>query len=157
MNDAHVFVSFDLEHDRELYEMILAQSRTQSSGFLIVGSSNRATAHSLCSEKTLNAIREANQLIVICGEHSESSASMTAELRVAQQEGKPYFLLWGRRKIMCTKPAGAKSSEGMYSWTLPILRDQMDLMTRSDKLKTPTDEFKVATKSKRSKGDAPST
>ena len=157
MNDVHVFVSFDLEHDRELYEMILAQSRTQSSGFLIVGSSNRATAHSLCSEKTLHAIREANQLIVICGEHSESSASMTAELRVAQQEGKPYFLLWGRREIMCTKPAGAKSSEGMYSWTLPNLRVQMDLMTRSDKLKTPTDEFKVATKSKRSKGDPPST
>ena len=157
MNDVHVFVSFDLEHDRELYEMILAQSRTQSSGFLIVGSSNRATAHSLCSEKTVHAIREANQLIVICGEHSESSASMTAELRVAQQEGKPYFLLWGRREIMCTKPAGAKSSEGMYSWTLPILRVQMDLMTRSDKLKTPTDEFKVATKSKRSKGDPPST
>ena len=157
MNDVHVFVSFDLEHDRELYEIILAQSRTQSSGFLIVGSSDRATVHSLCSEKTLHAIREANQLIVICGEHSESSASMTAELRVAQQEGKPYFLLWGRREIMCTKPAGAKSSEGMYSWTLPILRVQMDLMTCSDKLKTPTDEFKVATKSKRSKGDPPST
>jgi len=155
MNDINVFVSFDLEHDRELYEMILAQSRTQSSGFLIVGSSNRATAHSLCSEKTLHAIRESNQLIVICGEHSESSASMTAELRVAQQEGKPYFLLWGRREIMCTKPAGAKSSEGMYSWILPILQVQMVLMTRSDKLKTRTDEFKVATKSKRSKGDPP--
>jgi len=157
MNDINVFVSFDLEHDRELYELILAQSRTQSSGFLIVGNSDRATAHSLCSEKTLHAIREANQLIVICGEHSESSANMTAELQVAQQEGKPYFLLWGRREIMCTKPAGAKSSEGMYSWTLPILRVQMDLMTRSDKLKSPTDEFKVATKSKRSKGDPPST
>lgn len=153
MNDIHVFVSFDLEHDRELYELILAQSRTQSSGFLIVGSSDRASVHSLCSEKTLDAIREASQLIVICGEHSDSSTSMSAELQFAQREGKPYFLLWGRREIMCTKPDGAKSSEGMYSWTLPILRDQMDLMTRSAKWKTPSEEFKIAARSKRTMGD----
>lgn len=155
MSDVHVFVSFDREHDRELYKLIVAQSQTQSSGFLIVGSSDHKTAHSLCSEKTLHSIRKASQLIVICGEHAESSASMTAELRFAQEEGKPYFLLWGRREIMCTKPAGAKSSEGMYSWTLPILQDQLEMMTRSAKWKTPTDEFKVAAKNKRQTDDSP--
>ena len=155
MSDVRVFVSYDLEHDRELYALIIAQSKTQSSGFVIVGSSERPPAHLLCSEKTMNSIGEANQVIVICGEHSESSEVMSAELQVALQEGKPYFLLWGRREIMCSKPTGAKSSDGMYSWTLPILQEQMELMKRSAKWKTPTDEFKSAAKNKRPAEDPP--
>ena len=59
-----------------------------------------------------------------------------AELRIAQEEQKPYFLLWGRREIMCTKPTGAKSSEGMYSWTSQILQDQITLTTRKAHWKT---------------------
>lgn len=148
MSDMQIFVSFDVEHDLELYELMRVQSRTQSSGFSIVGSSDRSTAHPLWIDRTQRSIREATQLIVICGEHSESSASMTAELKIAQQEDTPYTLIWGRRELMCTKPAGAKSSEGMYSWTLPVLQDQMAMMTRSAKWKTPTDDFKNPAKSK---------
>ena len=55
--------------------------------------------------------------------------------------------------MMCSKPTGAKSSDGMYSWTLPILQEQMELMKRSAKWKTPTDEFKSAAKNKRSAED----
>ena len=33
----NVFVSFDLDHDGELYELLLAQSRSPSSGFRGVG------------------------------------------------------------------------------------------------------------------------
>jgi hypothetical protein len=156
MSDIPVFVSFDPQHDQELFELLLTQSRTQSSGFSIIGSSSGATAEALDHDRTLNSIREASQLIVLCGEHSESSTSMTAELTIAEQEDKPYFLVWGRREIMCTKPTGAKSSEGMYSWTLPILRDQLEQMTRSSKRKTPTDEFKLAAKTKRQSDDPPS-
>ena len=55
---------------------------------------------------------------------------MSAELRVAQQERTPYFLLWGRREIMCTKPIGAKPADGMYSWTRQILQEQFTLASR---------------------------
>jgi hypothetical protein len=47
------------------------------------------------------------------------------ELRIAQEEQKPYFLLWGRRERMCTRPAGAKRDDSMYSWTWEILQDQI--------------------------------
>ena len=50
---------------------------------------------------------------------------VSAELRIAQEEQKPYFLLWGRREIMCTKPVGSKRDEGMYSWTWGILQNQI--------------------------------
>ena len=52
-----------------------------------------------------------------------------AELKIAQEQQKPYILLWGRRQTMCTKPAGAKPSDGMYSWTMPILLDQVERMS----------------------------
>jgi len=56
---------------------------------------------------------------------------MSAELRIAQQEQTPDFLLWGRREIMCTKPRGAKTAQGMYSWTPQVLQDQIAITFRS--------------------------
>ncbi len=154
MNEIRAFISFNPEHDKELYELILEQSEARSSGFCIIGCSERAAAYGLCSEKTASRIRSADQMIILCGEHSEESPTMTAELRVAQQEDTPYILLWGRRDVMCTKPVGAKSSEGMYSWTPTILRDQMELTERSIKWKTPTEAFARPAKPKRRDDDA---
>jgi len=68
---------------------------------------------------------------VICGEHTEESMSVSAELRIAQDEQKPYFLLWGRRASMCTKPVGAKNADGMFSWTWAILRNQIIMTLRN--------------------------
>ena len=56
---------------------------------------------------------------------------MSTEIRIAQQEKTPYFLLWGRREIMCTKPMGAKSAEGMYMWSPQVLQDQIAIASRS--------------------------
>jgi len=126
----NVFISFDIENDGELYERLLAQSRSPSSCFAVLGGSERSTATDVESERVRRRIREADQVIVICGKHTETSTRMGAELLVAQEEHTPYFLLWGRREIMCTKPIGAKPSDGMYSWTGPILQDQLALTFR---------------------------
>ena len=130
MSKVHVFVSFDIEHDGELYELLLAQSRSPGFDFAVSGGSERSKDTDVCSESVRRRIREADQVIVICGEHTEASPRMSAELRIAQEERTPYFLLWGRREIMCTKPIGAKPTEGMYSWTRQILRDQIAVTLR---------------------------
>ena len=130
MSKIHVFVSFDTEHDGELYDLLLEQSTTSSSGFAVMGGSERSTATDSGTERVRRRIRDADQVIIICGEHTEASIRMSAELRIAQQERTPYILLWGRREIMCTKPIGAKPSEGMYSWTRQILQDQITLTFR---------------------------
>jgi hypothetical protein len=67
---------------------------------------------------------------VICGEHTAASLSASAELRIAREEQKPYFLLWGRRESMCTKPAGARSTDCMYSWTWAILQSRIVMTLR---------------------------
>ena len=130
MSKTHVFVSFDVEHDGELYERLLAQSRSPSSLFTVLGSSERSAGTDVGNERVRRRIREADQVIIICGKHTEESPGVSAELLIAQEEKTPYFLLWGRREIMCTKPHGAKAAEGMYSWTWQILHDQIALTLR---------------------------
>ena len=129
MNQAQIFVSFDIEHDRELFEELRSQSN--SSGFAVLGCSERHTATDVWNERARRRIRNADQVIFICSEHTEASASMSSEIRIAQQEQTPYFLLWGRREIMCTKPLGAKSAEGMYIWSPQVLQDQIAITCRS--------------------------
>ena len=66
-------------------------------------------------------VRAADEVIVICGEHTAESDRMHAELRIAQEEQKPYLLLWGRRERMCSMPIGVARTAAMYTWTRETL------------------------------------
>jgi hypothetical protein len=132
MRRIHVFVSFDVEHDEELYAEFLAQSRIPRSIFAVSGGSGSASeCAGVWSERVRREIRAADEIIIICGEHTDCSERVGVELRMAQEERRPYMLLWGRRDRMCTKPATARSADGIYSWTTEILRGQMLEMRRA--------------------------
>jgi hypothetical protein len=150
MSTIRVFVSFDIEHDGELYELLLAQSRTADFGFRVVGGSERSSAADVSGDRLRRRIREADQMIVICGEHTGNSANASAERSIAEQEGTPYFLLWGRREMMCTKPVGAKSAEGMYSWTHQILQEQIARALRGARADASAENLRNTTRAVRS-------
>jgi hypothetical protein len=120
-----VFVSYDREHDRDLHDLLAEQASRSSSGFEISARSMPRSPTDLEDERLRRAIREADQMIVICGEHTDASGRVGAELRIAQEEERPYFLLWGRRQPMCTKPSTARPADSMYSWTWEILQHQI--------------------------------
>ena len=130
MNQARVYVSFDIEHDRELFERLLAES--ERSSFSVQGRSELRLAFAAdgWTNRVRRRILESDEMIVICGEHTAASQCMGAELRIAQEEHTPYFLLWGRRGSMCTKPLGAKSDEGMYKWTQENVENQVAIALR---------------------------
>ena len=131
MGNIHIFVSFDLDHDGDLCVQLLEQSGIPSFGFEVSGRSKARSVEDGPGEGVRRQIREADEVIVICGEHTEDSIRVNAELRMAQEEQTPYFLLWGRRERMCTKPLSAKRIEGMYSWTSEILQSQILLTLRN--------------------------
>jgi hypothetical protein len=131
MGKINVFVSFDLDHDGDLCDLLLEQSGISIFGFEVSGRSKARSVDDLPGEGVRRQIREADEVIVICGEHTEDSMRVSAELRIAQEEQTPYFLLWGRRERMCTKPVSAKRIEGMYSWTSEILQSQILLTLRN--------------------------
>jgi hypothetical protein len=130
VSQARVYVSFDIEHDRELFERLLAES--ERSSFSVQGRSE--LSFESAADASANLVRrricEADEMIVICGEHTAASQCMGVELRIAQEEHTPYFLLWGRRGSMCTKPIGAKSDEGMYKWTRENVENQVAIALR---------------------------
>lgn len=125
-----VFVSYDRDSDADLFDLLSEKASKQSCRFEITGRSNGQSATE--SEGALRrAIREADQVIVICGEHTQNSVTMSSELRVAQEEERPYVLLWGRRERMCTKPMTAKSADAIYSWTWEVLERQLFTVLRA--------------------------
>ena len=125
MANTRIFMSYDLENDEDLHDLLLEQSLRPSAPFEISARSDAGATADRWDEKVRRRICEADEVIVICGEHTESSPHVSAELRIAQEEQKPYFLLWGRRESMCTKPTTAKPKEAMYSWTWEILQNQI--------------------------------
>jgi len=132
MTKVRVFMSFDLENDGDLHDLLLEQCSGRTAGFEISAESESGTMTASWDERVRRRICEADEVIVICGEHTAASPGVSAELRIAQEEKKPYFLVWGRRESMCTKPAAARSTDTMYSWTWEILQNQiMETLHRS--------------------------
>ena len=116
-----IFVSYDRAHDGDLHDRLAEQATMSASGFEITARSGTDRR-----EATLRReIRKADEIIVICGEHTDASDWVGEELRIAQEEERPYLLLWGRREAMCTKPAAAVRDDSMYGWTREILRSQI--------------------------------
>jgi len=120
-----IFVIFDTEHDADLYALLREQCNSPGSGFSVMGGSEGSGHTEGRRVRVRSQIRDADMVLVICGEHTEASPDIHAALLIAIDEEKPYFLLWGRREVMCTKPIGATRAEGMYSWTRQILHDQI--------------------------------
>jgi hypothetical protein len=124
-------MSFDLENDGDLRDQLLEQSSKRTSGFKIAARSEAWTMTDSWDKVVRRRMREVDEVIVICGEHTAASPSVSAELRIAQEDQKPYFLLWGRRESMCTKPVAARPADSMYSWTWQILKNQITATLRN--------------------------
>jgi hypothetical protein len=103
-----IFVSYDREHDADLLDRLVGQASRATSGFESSGRSATRCATDNWDEALRGKIREADQVIVICGQHTDRSGRGGAELRITQGEERPYLLLWGRREPMCTKPTTAR-------------------------------------------------
>jgi len=125
-----VFLSYDHEHDADLSDRLVEQASEITARFEISGRSTSRCPTDHPDEGLRRSIQESDQVLVLCGEHTEHSDRVAHELRIAQEEERPYVLLWGRREIMCTKPASAKPADTMYSWTPEILQRQILLQRR---------------------------
>ena len=120
-----IFLSFDIDHDADLGDRLSKQSQRGGSGFHIASRSERGAMTERWHQGVRHRVRAAQELIVICGEHTAASERMNAELRIAQEEQKPYLLLWGRRERMCSMPLGVKRTSCMYAWTWEMLVHQV--------------------------------
>jgi hypothetical protein len=122
MAKKRVFTSFDFDHDEDLKNLLVGQSRNPDSPFDLADWSVKEPMTGNWKEKVRTRIRSVDVVAVICGEHTDTATGVSAELSIAQEEKKPYFLLWGRAKKTCKKPKSAKESDKIYNWTWDNLK-----------------------------------
>jgi hypothetical protein len=126
MADLRAFTSFDFDHDEDLRTMLVGQAKNSDTPFSIADWSVKEKMTGDWKEKVRIRIRQTDVVIVICGEQTHTASGVAAELTIAREEGKPYFLLWGRANKDCTKPTSADSTDKVYKWTWDNLKKLLD-------------------------------
>ena len=122
MTPKRAFISFDFDHDAELRDALVGQAKNPDSPFNIADWSVQEPLEGNWRQKVRNRIRRTDLTIIICGEDTHTAKGVAAELTITQEEGKPYFLLWGRPKKTCTKPKMARASDKIHKWTWKNLK-----------------------------------
>ena len=117
------FISFDYDHDNDLRGNLVAQVQKPESPFSITDWSVKEPIDENWRKKVRDLIRRADLTIVICGEHTHQASGVAAEVTIAQEENKPYFLLKGRRQKQCSRPTTAPKKKVMHPWTWPTLKE----------------------------------
>ena len=116
-----VFISFDYDHDDDLKMLLVGQAKNEGSPFSIADWSIKE-ASSDWKDKARSRIKRADQVIIICGKYTDSATGVNAEIQIARDETKPYFLLAGRADGGNKKPTAALSSDKLYKWTWDNLK-----------------------------------
>lgn len=120
MAKKRVLISFDYDNDKTIKEFLVGQSKLPDSPFEIADWSVKEHLTGDWKEKVRKRIRQVDQVIVLCGEYNPTGVN--AEIKITQEESKPYFLLKGYKDKTCKKPTNAKSSDSIYKWTWDNLK-----------------------------------
>lgn len=122
MAKTKVYISFDYDYDNTLKEFLVGQAKHEDSPFSLADWSIKEHIDEDWKAKARRRINSVDVVCVICGEHTNSATGVSAELKIAQVEKVPYFLLAGYSDKTCKKPKAAKESDKMYKWTWENLK-----------------------------------
>lgn len=120
------FISFDYEHDEDLRTLLAGQSYHSDTPFEIKDRSIKEPLIGDWQHKVRRRMDNVDIVIVICGEFTHLASGVAAELRIAREERRSYFLLWGRNGRTCTKPTSALPTDKIYNWTWDNLKALID-------------------------------
>lgn len=116
-----VYSSFDYDHDSDCKTNARRSGANKDSPFDIADWSIKEPSADW-KDKARARIKRVDQVILICGEHTNTATGVNAEIKIAREEKKPYFLLNGRPNATCKKPTAALDSDKIYKWTWDNLK-----------------------------------
>ena len=117
MTTKRVFISFDYDHDKELKNALVGQSKYDNAPFDFSDRSVKEPIPGDWKKEVRSRIRRADVVVVLCGHHTHTADGVAVEVRIAREEGKPYFLLRGRPSGVCRKPRTALESDKIQAWS----------------------------------------
>jgi len=116
-----VFISFDYDNDRDPKILLVGQAKNPGSPFEIADWSVKEHIDDDWKAKVRTRMKSVDIVCVLCGKHMSTATGVNAEIRIAQELGKDYFLL-AAYDSGCTKPTAAKTSDKLYKWTWENLK-----------------------------------
>jgi hypothetical protein len=116
------FISVDFDHDEDTKVMLAGQAKLPDSPFDVTDASVREHLTGDWKSEVRRRMDNIDVVIVLCGEHAYLAKGVAAELTIAQEQNKPYFLLAAYADRTCTKPTSAMSSNKVYEWTWDNLK-----------------------------------
>ena len=112
-----VFISFDFDHDRDLKNLLVGQSRNSDSPFFIEDWSIKVESKGWRSNAR-KRIQLSDVMIVICGLHTHEATGVTAEIEMAREADVRFCLLKGRNKGTVRRPKGTSwLFNELHPWT----------------------------------------
>jgi hypothetical protein len=122
MAKTRVFISFDYDHDEILKGFLVGQAKLPDSPFELSDWSIKEHITGDWEKKARTRIMNIDVMAVICGLNTNTAKGVSAEVRIAQAENIPYFLLAGYKDKANVKPIGAKTTDKIYLWTWDNLK-----------------------------------
>jgi hypothetical protein len=121
-----LFISYDYDNDATLKEFLVGQSKLDDSPFEFTDASVKYHLTGDWETKVKARIKNADQVAVLCGLNTNTATGVAAEVKIAQDLNKPYFLLAGYKDKANKKPKTALSTDKMYKWTWDNLKSLID-------------------------------
>jgi MTH538 TIR-like domain (DUF1863) len=122
MTKKKVFISFDYDNDSALKELLVGQAKNDDSPFELADWSIKEHIDENWKAKAKTRIKQVDVVIVMCGLNTNTATGVSAELKIAQAESVPYFLLAGYKDKTNIKPTSALSTDKLYKWTWDNLK-----------------------------------
>ena len=122
MTKKKVFISFDYDNDSTLKEFLVGQAKNSDSPFELADWSIKEHIDENWNAKAKTRIKQVDVVIVICGLNTNTATGVSAELKIAQLEKVPYFLLAGYKDKRNIKPTTALLTDKLYNWTWDNLK-----------------------------------
>jgi hypothetical protein len=116
------FISFDYDNDEGAKKMLVGQALYEDSPFEFKDSSVKEHLTGDWKDKVRRRMDNVDVVIVLCGEKTHTATGVAAELEIAQEKKKEYFLLSAYSDKTCTKPTSAKTTDSLYKWTWDNLK-----------------------------------
>lgn len=117
MAKKRVFISFDYDNDEGAKIMLAGQAKLEDSPFDFKDASLKEPLTGDWKAKVRRRMDNIDVVVVLCGESTHTAKGVTAELEIAQEKKKEYFLLAAYSDKTCAKPVGALSTDKIYEWT----------------------------------------
>ena len=102
--------------------MLAGQAKLPDSPFDFQDASIKEHLTGDWKDKVKRRMDNIDVVVVLCGEKTHTAAGVSAELEIAKEKSKEYFLLAAYSDKSCTKPKSASSTDKVYKWTWDNLK-----------------------------------